>query len=108
MQTQHAKSLVDKRLVLQVNHEDASGAGELLAHGDQVELFESAWPASPRAARRMMDRANVPALGGGAPGAVGDLERQRRLLQRAFSSSASGELPPEPLSPTKPRERVPA
>ena len=37
---------------LQVNHEDASGAGEPLAHGDQVELFESAWPASPRAARR--------------------------------------------------------
>ena len=94
--------------MLQVNHEDASGAAELLAHGDQVELFESAWPASPRAARRMMDGAGACALGGGGPSVAGDLERQRRLLQRAFSFSASGELPPEPLSPTKPRERVPA
>lgn len=77
----------------QVNHEDAGGASELLAHGDQVELFESAWPASPRSVRDPTG---------------GDLERQRRLLQRVFTRS--GELPQEPLSPRGSRaaERVAA
>ncbi|KAK9836987.1 hypothetical protein WJX81_004431 [Elliptochloris bilobata] len=50
-----ARSPAPAHLRVLVNHEDASGAGELLAHGDQVELFESAWPASPRAERKMMD-----------------------------------------------------
>jgi len=83
----------------QVNHEDAGGAGEPLAHGDQVELFESAWPASPRAPAAPLSVC--------ASSVGGDLERQRRLLQRAFT--ASGELPPEPASPVGRRaERVPA